>query len=135
MAYYNNLKNDKITSLHDKIDGVKTNMIGNIDKLLDRGESLDSLLDRSDELNASAEVFKRGSTKLKVAMVKRNIVIAIVIAIVILVSESSIITIQVAIFFIIWAGCGMPKWQRCAAPAPAPVESPVVQVTPHFHIQ
>jgi hypothetical protein len=98
MAYFNNLKNDKIASLKTKIDDVRGTMIENIgnhskhitnvlDKVLERGESLDVLLERTDDIKDSAEVFKKGTVKLKHAMIKRNIIIAIIIIVFVLVSN------------------------------------------------
>ena len=47
-------------------------MIDNIDKVLERGDTLDRLIDATEDLSVSADEFRRGSKKLKWAMTKRQ---------------------------------------------------------------
>ena len=47
------------------VQSVKDTLLGNIDRVLSRGEALDSLVDRSDALHSSADQFKSASTRLQ----------------------------------------------------------------------
>ncbi|KAL0480665.1 vesicle-associated membrane protein [Acrasis kona] len=120
MAYFNNTSNDQIYKLKDQIDGVKVVMIENFDKALEKGEALDRLLERSNEIVDSSHEFKKGSAKLKNAMLKRNLILVLILVIIAL----------VVVFIIIWAGCGIPGWERCRPPATAPPAPPAPTVPP-----
>jgi hypothetical protein len=48
LAYFNDSSNDKIHALQTKIDDVKDVMIDNIDKILERGDKLDTLVSSTD---------------------------------------------------------------------------------------
>lgn len=43
---------DKVNSLRQQVDGVKTIMTQNVDRILARGERLDDLMDKSEDLQA-----------------------------------------------------------------------------------
>jgi len=55
---------DKTQQAHRAIDEVKVVMMQNIDKVIDRGEKMDSLLDKSDSLATSSMSFKSSSKRL-----------------------------------------------------------------------
>jgi hypothetical protein len=98
MAYFNNTKNDRITNMQNKIEDVKGTMIDNIEKILDRGETLDSLLLRTEELKDSSSDFKKGSAKVKMGM-RMRLVIIIIILIVTVVSILGILALVLGIYF------------------------------------
>jgi vesicle-associated membrane protein 7 len=126
MAYFNNTKNDKITNLQGKIDDVKDTMIDNIEKILDRGESLDSLIQRTDDLKDASNEFKKGANKVKWGMRKRLAVMIIIIIVLILLAG-------LLAFVVTWGFCGV-DFQKCnpfptSAPAPIPTTTTVAPTT------
>jgi vesicle-associated membrane protein 7 len=111
MKYYSDLKNDKISTINEKINDAKTTMVDNIEKILHRGESLHDLMIRSDELNDSAGDFTRGTNQVKWSMRKRMaIIIAIIVILMLLVFG--------VVFVIVWIACGT-KFQKCSPPSPS----------------
>lgn len=52
-------------------------MLTNIDKVLERGDQIDSLLDSTLELEEASREFRSGSRKLKNNMLKRNIALVL----------------------------------------------------------
>jgi len=66
MDYYSNDPNaDKIRKVRGEIDQVKTVMIENIDKVLERGDKIETLMDKTDLLQAQSQRFRTVSTSLK----------------------------------------------------------------------
>ena len=103
LEYYNNPNNDKINSLKRKIDDVKDVMIDNIDKLLERGEELDSLLQKTNDLADDSYIYRGRSRKLKNQMLMRYLIIA-----------AALILIIIAILIIVvFIACGFPTFYRC----------------------
>jgi hypothetical protein len=70
---------DKIAEIKDKLVDVKAVMLENIDKVLERGNKIDSLVDSSTELLQQAEVFETQSRDLKYAMYKKRCIIIMVV--------------------------------------------------------
>lgn len=56
-------KADNITKVKKELDDIKGVMLDNIEKLLSRGETIDSLVDKSDELSTSAKMFYKTARK------------------------------------------------------------------------
>eukprot|EP00331_Platyophrya_macrostoma_P003620 CAMPEP_0176425144 /NCGR_PEP_ID=MMETSP0127-20121128/11231_1 /TAXON_ID=938130 /ORGANISM="Platyophrya macrostoma, Strain WH" /LENGTH=211 /DNA_ID=CAMNT_0017806283 /DNA_START=63 /DNA_END=698 /DNA_ORIENTATION=+ len=73
MEFYNNPQNDKITALNDDINQVVDVMMDNMDKVLTRGDRLDSLHAKSVTLADQAHAFQTTSTQLKRNMCMRNV--------------------------------------------------------------
>merc|ERR1711916_422148 len=71
--FNNNPQADKLTHLQAEIEDVKSVMVENIEKVLERGERIELLVDRTDALNSQAQQFKTQSTKLKKAMWWKNL--------------------------------------------------------------
>lgn len=65
--------NDKIISLNREIDDVKNTMIENIDKVLVRGDNIDTLRYKTDKLAEQADNFHNNSKELKCEMLKKNL--------------------------------------------------------------
>ncbi|KAL0481513.1 vesicle-associated membrane protein 7 [Acrasis kona] len=126
IAYFNNTKNDKISKLQTKVDDVKETMIDNLDKLIERGEHLDSLVYRTDELKDGSLEFRKTAVKLKRAMYKRWIVISILLVAIIL----GAIGLTLGIVFTVLCNNGTldckPKstTPSTTTPAPAPTPTP-----------
>jgi len=73
MDYYSNDANaDKIRKVRGEIDEVKTHMVQNIEKVLERGERIELLVDKTETLENTAVKFKTSSRTLKKAMWWKN---------------------------------------------------------------
>jgi len=82
---------------------VKSVMVHNIEKVLERGERIELLVDRTENLNQTAFKFKKQSTQLKRAMWWKNVKIMVILAFVVL----------VIIYFIVALACGGLAFQSC----------------------
>ncbi len=105
LKYFNNPENDKIKKLKSQVGELKDIMIDNIDKVLERGDTLDRLIDATEDLSGSAEEFRRGTKKLKWAMTKRQIILI----------TAGIAVILAIVLIIIFIACGFPTFERCRA--------------------
>jgi len=104
MDYYSSNPNaDKINRVKGEIDEVKSVMVTNIEKVLERGERIELLVDRTENLNQAAFKFKKQSTSLKNAMWWKNIKIMIIL----------IFVIVVIVYFIVALACGGLLFQSC----------------------
>eukprot|EP00695_Tsukubamonas_globosa_P001268 TRINITY_DN223_c0_g1_i2.p1 TRINITY_DN223_c0_g1~~TRINITY_DN223_c0_g1_i2.p1 ORF type:complete len:79 (-),score=34.68 TRINITY_DN223_c0_g1_i2:70-306(-) len=77
-------------------------MMGNIDRVLERGEKLSTLVDKTDNLKQSAQVFQKKSTQLKRAMWWKNIKLMGALAAIVL----------IVILIICLIACG-PTFAKC----------------------
>lgn len=74
MEYFSTNPNaDAITRVKGEISEVKSVMVENIDKVLDRGEKIELLVDKTDHLQGDAFRFKKQTTRLKQQMWMKNI--------------------------------------------------------------
>jgi len=104
MEYYSHNPNaDKITKVKGEIDEVKTVMVQNIEKVLERGERIELLVDRTETLTQNAFKFKKSSTVLKNSMWRKNIKLIIIIIIIVL----------ILLYIIIASVCGGLIFQKC----------------------
>jgi vesicle-associated membrane protein 7 len=95
-AKMDNYNNVKILQLQDQIEETRAIMADNIDHVIRRGEKLEVLIDKTEELENSALLFKKKTTKLKWHMCLENYkMMAILVLIVILV-----------LYFLLAAACG-----------------------------
>ncbi|XP_070821409.1 vesicle-associated membrane protein 8 [Chaetodon trifascialis] len=76
---------DKVQALKDQVDGVKTIMTQNVDRILARGERLDDLMDKSEDLQAGAQHFKQTSTKVARSYWWKNVKLIVVIVVIVLI--------------------------------------------------
>ncbi|GMI31359.1 hypothetical protein TeGR_g13259, partial [Tetraparma gracilis] len=88
LDYFNeNPAVDTIGAVQGQIDDVKSVMVENIEKVLQRGEKIELLVDKTDRLNQQAYKFERQSKKLKQAMwwkkIKMYMALALVAALVV----------------------------------------------------
>lgn len=72
------------TSTQNEIQEVKSVLIENIDKVLERGERIELLVDRTEVLDQHAFKFKKKATKLKRAMWWKNAKMVLAIGFIIL---------------------------------------------------
>ncbi len=83
-------------------------MNSNIDKILDRGQSLDTLIDKTQNLNTSANSFRRTAISVKRKFWWSNV-------------KSIFITCLIAtivLYFLIGLECGLPFYKKCVHPSP-----------------
>jgi len=86
MDYYSNNPNaDRINRVRNEIDEVKTVMVQNIEKVLERGERIELLVDRTENLNHTAFQFKKKATQVKRRMWWKNAKVMIILIFVLLV--------------------------------------------------
>nr|CCC90652.1 putative synaptobrevin [Trypanosoma congolense IL3000] len=102
MDFYNNPQNDRITALNDDINQVVDVMMDNMDKVLARGDRIDTLQERSATLSEQAQQFQQRSTQLKRSMCMKSMKLTIMI----------ILTVAVIIFIIIIFIC-KPNFSNC----------------------
>jgi vesicle-associated membrane protein 7 len=119
MEYYSNAANaDKITKLKGQMEEVKSIMITNIEKVLERGEKIELLVEKTDQLNQTAVQFKKKSTGLKQAMWWKNFKLTLLIILIALFIVY--IIVAVACRGIIFQGC----WSSSSPTPPPPQPSP-----------
>lgn len=86
MDYYSHNPNaDKLNKLKGEVDEVKSVMVHNIEKVLERGERIELLVDKTENLSQNAFKFKKSSTQLKRSMWLKNVKLILVIICIILV--------------------------------------------------
>ncbi|CAH9086279.1 unnamed protein product [Cuscuta epithymum] len=71
---------DKIAKVKAQVNEVKGVMMGNIEKVLDRGEKIELLVDKTDNLRSQAQDFRKQGTKMKRKMWFENMKIKLVVA-------------------------------------------------------
>ncbi|KAG8343011.1 putative Synaptobrevin [Trypanosoma vivax] len=107
MDFYNNPQNDKITALNEDINQVVDVMMDNMDKVLARGDRIDTLHDRSATLSEQAHQFQKRSTQLKRNMCWKNFKLTLMI----------ILAVGVVIFIIVLLAC-KPNFSNCKSSSP-----------------
>jgi len=86
MNYFSNSKAaDKINKVKGDIEEIKSVMVENIEKVLQRGEQIENLVDQTKNLETQAIRFKKESGHLKRAMWIRNLKITCVLVFVVLI--------------------------------------------------
>jgi len=106
MDYYSNNPNaDKINRVRNEIDEVKSVMVQNIEKVLERGERIELLVDRTENLNQTAFQFKKKSTQVKRRMWWKSVKVMVILIFVLLIIAYAAVAV----------GCGGLAFQRCRA--------------------
>lgn len=75
----------KTTAVQKQVDGVKNVMVQNIERVLERGEKLEVLVEKSDNLNTSADRFKKTGRQLRSKMWWQNMKMKLLVVILVLV--------------------------------------------------
>jgi len=78
-------KESKIKLLQDKIYDIRSDMIHNIDRLMNRSENLDTITTKSENLLSTAKNFKTNTSIYKSDRYRNNIKFAILTTIIILI--------------------------------------------------
>jgi len=85
MEFYNNPQNDKITALNDDINQVVDVMMDNMEKVLARGDRVDTLHAKTTVLADQAQIFQQKATDLKRMLCWKNARLTIMISFAVLV--------------------------------------------------
>jgi vesicle-associated membrane protein 7 len=101
---------DSISRVRGEIDQVRSVMVQNIEKVLERGEKIELLVDKTENLNAQAFRFKKQSTSLRHAMWWRNFKLTLAL---------SFVGLLIALL-IAMSACGMDFHKCRRHPDPAP---------------
>ncbi|XP_064458786.1 uncharacterized protein LOC135369068 isoform X2 [Ornithodoros turicata] len=72
---------DHISTLKGQVQEVKVVMTENIEKIVERGERLDTLLDKTQELESSSTQFRASAKKVRAAMCMKNMRLWIIIGV------------------------------------------------------
>eukprot|EP00299_Pterocystis_sp_00344_P002438 c1274_g1_i1.p1 GENE.c1274_g1_i1~~c1274_g1_i1.p1 ORF type:complete len:218 (-),score=36.30 c1274_g1_i1:59-712(-) len=97
MNYYStNPEADKLNKVRGEIGDVKSIMVGNIEKVLDRGEKISLLVDKTEQMQQQSLTFKKQSTSLRKLMWWKNCKLNLMIAAIVL----------LLIFFLVLGVCG-----------------------------
>jgi len=120
MDYYsNNPGADRINRVKGEIDEVKSVMVHNIEKVLERGERIELLVDKTENLNQNAFKFKKASTQLKRSMWWKNVKMLIIL----------IVVIAAIAYFIAAMACHGLLFQSCVNKAKDIVQSTTTTTT------
>jgi vesicle-associated membrane protein 7 len=96
-------KGDKVAQLQRDIDAVKDVMQDNIDRVLERGQKIDSLLESTEYLNESATTFSSNATELRRKMWWKNVKLLLLI----------LFIVAIVIFVIVVVACGGFTFEKC----------------------
>lgn len=104
----------RVTHSYGSVDGelaeVRNIMNTNIDKILGRGQALDTLIDKTQHLNSSSNAFRRHATTVRRKYWWSNVKSVVL---------TSIIAILI-LYFLIGLECGLPFYSRCLHPVRPP---------------
>jgi vesicle-associated membrane protein 7 len=103
---------DAVARVRGEIAEVKTVMVQNIERVLERGEKIELLVDKTESLNAQAFRFKKQSTHLRRAMWWKN-------AKLVLALSGALVCLAL---FVTMSACGLrfEKCRRHGGSAPPP---------------
>lgn len=88
---------------NEEVDEVRELMLENINKILQRGDKINSLVDQTDRLNTSSNVFQK-----KAQQIKRNMWLSKAKFTVLVIG-----TFTMLVYLVIGAECGYPFFSRC----------------------
>jgi len=111
---------DKVKQVQAQVEEVKGIMHQNIEKVIERGDKIENLQEKTDELQNSAQQFKKSTTKLKRQMWWKNMKLNLIIA---------FIVIAILLILILGAVCGVGLCHGYGSSTPAPTSAP----TPTAH--
>jgi len=99
-----NPANDKMGAIKNQMKEAKEMYLEQINLLIERGEHIDILEDKTKTLAAESVIFRQKAREMKMRFVWKNIKLILVIVALAL----------VALFLLIWFGCGVPDFKTCA---------------------
>ncbi|KTW28457.1 hypothetical protein T552_01718 [Pneumocystis carinii B80] len=94
---------DMARVVHKEIEQVKSAMMENIERVLERGERIELLVDRTQNMNETAFSFSKRSTYLRRRILWESIKTTVILSLVVL----------FLLYLLIGFGCGFPVWQNC----------------------
>mmetsp|Transcript_8136 Transcript_8136/g.50369 ORF Transcript_8136/g.50369 Transcript_8136/m.50369 type:complete len:140 (-) Transcript_8136:3651-4070(-) len=112
---------DKMRSVQNQVSAVKSVMIENIERVLDRGEKIELLVDKTENLRFQADTFQKSGRQLRRAMCRQNLKMKLVIL-------GILLMIGLVLFFVICYGGGRnctSSGKSSPPPSPSPSPSPV----------
>jgi len=101
---HSNPANDKATYIRGQIKEAQDMYMEQINLLIERGEHIDILEDKTNTLKNESVVFKDKAKAMKMRFFWKNIKLILIIVGLAL----------VALFMLIWFGCGVPDFKTCA---------------------
>jgi vesicle-associated membrane protein 7 len=101
---YSNPANDKATYIRNQLKEAKEMYMEQINLLIERGEHIDILEDKTNTLAKESVVFRAKARAMKMRFFWKNIKLIVAIVIVAL----------IALFLLVWFGCGVPDFKTCA---------------------
>ena len=118
MDYFSRDPNaDRMARVQGEIDEVRSVMVHNIERVLERGEKIELLVDKTERLDQQAFKFKRQSQALKRSMWCKNAKVTALI----------VFVVALVVLFITLGVCGA-DFGKCRAPPAPPSPSPSPQV-------
>jgi vesicle-associated membrane protein 7 len=96
-------ENDKLTQVKRQVDDIKSVMMENIDRVLERGEKLEIMVEKSEKLEEHAKIFQKRGTDLKRHFCVQNAKWMVLLAIVVI----------VIVFIIVLVACGGFTFDKC----------------------
>lgn len=120
MEFFSDPGNDKFEKVKRDIDQAKQHMLENVDKMIERGERIDTVVGKTESLNTRSMKFERQATTLKNTMWKKKMVMCCVISLVI------VLIVAVALLFLCSEGgvnlkkCIGGKSHPKSNPSPSP---------------
>jgi vesicle-associated membrane protein 7 len=101
---FSNPANDKVKHIKGQMNQAKEMYMEQINLLIERGEHIDILEDKTKTLADESIVFKDKAKAMKMRFFWKNIKLIVIIVLLAL----------VALFLLIWFGCGVPDFKTCA---------------------
>jgi len=115
--YSNDSSADKIRAINVQLEEVKSQLMDNLDKVIERGENIERLVTKTEGLQSESAAFKTKANQVKKKMWWQNIKLWIVIIIILLVLAYGILA----------AVCGFTL-EKCLSSGKVPVPVPVPTV-------
>lgn len=94
---------DALAAARREVDGAREVMTESIERVLERGERIDTLVDKTGRLGGNARDFRVRSRGLSRRMWWKNVKLMVILALVLLLLA----------YLLVGMGCGLPAWGRC----------------------
>jgi vesicle-associated membrane protein 7 len=93
-------------SVEDEMSQVREIMNENIDRILERGENLDTLINKTSTLNTRSNSFRRRTTNVKRQMMWSNIKFVVIVTVILIIVGYILLGLE----------CGLPFYSKCIHP-------------------
>jgi len=101
---HSNPDNDKATFIRNQMKEAQDMYMEQINLLIERGEHIDILEDKTKTLASESIIFREKAKAMKMRFFWKNIKLIVIIVLLAL----------VALFMLVWFGCGVPDFKTCA---------------------